>query len=268
MTGWLTDRRALIVGAGSGIGRAVVDAFLAEGARVAVLERDQQKCSALSARHPEVPVTCGDASFRPANDAAVAAAVAAFGGLDVLVNCVGVFDFYRSIEELDVDVLDDAFDEIFRINVRSHLHSVKAALPALRQSERPVIVLTESTSGYYPGRGGVLYVASKFAVRGLVTALSHDLAPQIRVNGVAPGGTLGTDLRGLDSLGTADRSISASPNRAEELSARVPLQVALSTEDHAHSYVFLASHRARGITGDVIHPDGGISVAVAPPKRS
>lgn len=148
MTGWLTGRRALVVGAGSGIGRAVVDAFLDEGARVAVLERDEEKCSALSAQHPDVPVVCGDASLRAANDAAVDAAVEAFGGLDVLVNCVGVFDFYRSIEEIDVDVLDEAFDEIFRVNVRSYLHSVKAALPALRESERPAIVLTESTSGY------------------------------------------------------------------------------------------------------------------------
>jgi phthalate 3,4-cis-dihydrodiol dehydrogenase len=268
VTGWLTDRRALIVGGGSGIGRAVVEVFVAEGARVAVLERDQQKCSAVSAEHPDVAVTCGDASTRVANDDAVAAAVAAFGGLDVLVNCVGVFDFYRSITDLDADVIDDAFDEIFRINVKSHLHSVKAALPALRQSASPVILLTESTSGYYPGRGGVLYVASKFAVRGLVTALSHDLAPHIRVNGVAPGGTLGTDLRGLASLGTADRSIASAPGRAEELAGRVPLQVALSADDHAWSYVFLASHRARGITGDVIHPDGGMGVAGAPRKRS
>jgi phthalate 3,4-cis-dihydrodiol dehydrogenase len=268
VTGWLSGRRALVVGAGSGIGRAVVDAFLDEGARVAVLERDQQKCSALSAQHPDVPVVCGDGSFRAANDEAVAAAVEAFDGLDVLVNCVGVFDFYRSIEELDVDVLDEAFDGIFRVNVRSHLHSVKAALPALRESARPVIVLTESTSGYYAGRGGVLYVASKFAVRGLVTALSHDLAPQIRVNGVAPGATLGTDLRGLAGLGMADRSIGETPGRAEEMCARVPLQVALSAQDHAWSYVFLASHRARGITGDVIHPDGGMSVAAAPRKRS
>ncbi|MCW2686565.1 MAG: short-chain dehydrogenase/reductase [Mycobacterium sp.] len=268
MTGWLDDRRALVVGAGSGIGRAVLCAFLGEGARVAVLERDEQKCSALTAEHPGLPVTCGDASTRAANDQAVGAAVAAFGGLDILVNCVGVFDFYRSIEDLDPDVLDDAFDEIFGVNVKTHLHSVRAALPALRESAHPVILLTESTSAYYAGRGGVLYVASKFAVRGLVSALSHDLAPQIRVNGVAPGGTLGTDLRGLASLGTADRSIADAPGRAEELSARVPLQVALSAQDHAWSYVFLASHRARGITGDVIHPDGGMSVAVAPRKRS
>jgi NAD(P)-dependent dehydrogenase (short-subunit alcohol dehydrogenase family) len=264
---WLAGRRALVVGAGSGIGRAVVDAFRAEGAEVAVLERDPGKSAALAAAHPEVPVTVGDATTRAANEEAVAAAVTAFGGLDVLVSCVGIFDYYRSIEELDADLLDTAFDEMFHPNVKSLLHSVKAALPKLKRSGRGAIVLTESTSAYYAGRGGVLYLASKFAVRGLVTALAHDLAPEIRVNGVAPGGTLNTDLRGLPSLGLGERSLGATPDRAAELAARVPLQVALSGEDHAWSYVFLASDRARGITGTTVHPDGGMGVS-APRKRS
>ncbi|HEX3790324.1 MAG TPA: 3-(cis-5,6-dihydroxycyclohexa-1,3-dien-1-yl)propanoate dehydrogenase, partial [Pseudonocardiaceae bacterium] len=231
----------------------------AEGAQVAVLERDEAKCAALGAAIPGLPVVVGDATTRTANDEAVAATVAAFGGLDVLVNCVGVFDFYRGIGELDADLIDAAFDEMFHANVKSHLHSVKAALPALRES-RGSVILTESTSAYYPGRGGVLYVPSKFAVRGLVTALAHELAPDIRVNGVAPGGTLNTDLRGLDSLGLGERRLGDAPDRAAELAARVPLGVALSGTDHAWSYVFLASERARGITGDVVHPDGGIAV--------
>ena len=267
MSSWLDGRRALVVGAGSGIGRAVVDAFLGEGARVAVLERDPQKGAALAEEHPEVPVTVGDATTRAANEQAVAAAVDALGGLDVLVSCVGIFDYYRSIEDLDAELIDTAFDEMFHPNVKSLLHSVKAALPELRRSGSGSIVLTESTSAYYAGRGGVLYLASKFAVRGLVTALAHDLAPEVRVNGVAPGGTLGTDLRGLPSLGLAGRSLGATADRAEELAARVPLQVALSGQDHAWSYVFLASERARGITGTTVHPDGGMGVA-APRKRS
>ncbi|SDY69109.1 phthalate 3,4-dihydrodiol dehydrogenase [Modestobacter sp. DSM 44400] len=266
--GWLEGRRALVVGAGSGIGRAVVDAFLAEGARVAVLERDPDKSRALADELPEVPVTVGDATTRAANDEAVGSAVSTFGGLDVLVNCVGVFDFYRSVVDLDADVLDTAFNEMFRTNVLSHLQSVKSALPHLRKSGHGVVLLTESTSSYYPGRGGVLYLSSKFAVRGLVTGLAHDLAPEVRVNGVAPGGTLGTDLRGLPSLGTAERSLGDTPGRAEELASRIPLQVALSGEDHAWSYVFLASDRARGITGGVVHPDGGVGVSAAPKKRS
>ncbi|MFD1237372.1 3-(cis-5,6-dihydroxycyclohexa-1,3-dien-1-yl)propanoate dehydrogenase [Pseudonocardia benzenivorans] len=257
MSDWLPGRRALVVGAGSGIGRAVVDAFRAEGAQVAVLERDGAKCEKLAAEIPGLPVVVGDATTREANEQAVATAVEAFGGLDVLVNCVGVFDFYRGVGELDADRVDDAFDEIFRINVKSHLHSVKAALPALRES-RGTIILTESTSAYYPGRGGVLYVSTKFAVRGLVTAMAHELAPEIRVNGVAPGGTLNTDLRGIGSLGLDERRLNDTPGRAAELAGRVPLQVALSGEDHAWSYVFLASERSRGITGGVVHPDGGI----------
>lgn len=264
MSAWLDGRRALVVGAGSGIGRAVVDAFLQEGARVAVLERDADKCAALREALPEVPVTEGDATTRAANDDAVASAVAAFGGLDVLVNCVGIFDFYRGVSELGAEVIDEAFDEIFRTNVKSHLHSVRAALPALRDASSPgstsVVLLTESTSGYYPGRGGVLYVSSKFAVRGMVTALAHELAPDIRVNGVAPGGTLNTDLRGLASLDLAGKRLDDTPGRAAELAGRVPLQVALSGPDHAWSYVFLASDRACGITGDVLHPDGGMGV--------
>ncbi len=268
MTGGLEGRRALVVGAGSGIGRAVLDAYRAEGAQVAVLERDAEKAEAIRQALPEAVVTVGDATTRAANDEAVAAAVRAFGGLDILVSCVGVFDFYRSLVDLDAADLDAAFDEMFHPNVKSLLHSVKAALPALRQSEHGAIVLTESTSAYYPGRGGVLYVASKFAVRGLVTALAHDLAPEIRVNGVAPGGTLGTDLRGVASLGGAERSLADAPNRRQELASRVPLQVALSGEDHAGSYVFLASDRARGMTGETLHSDGGMGVAGAPKKRS
>ncbi len=259
MTGWLDGARALVVGGGSGIGRAVVDAFRSEGAVTAVLEKDGAKCAELADSAAGAVIVQGDATTAEANEHAVERAVGEFGGLDVLVNCVGIFDFYRGITQLDRDAIDPAFDEIFRVNVKSHLHSVRAALPELRRS-RGSVVLTESTSAYYPGRGGVLYVGTKFAVRGLVTALAHELAPDVRVNGVAPGGTLSTDLRGLASLGAAEHRLSDNPGRADELAARTPLQVALSGADHAWSFVFLASRRARGITGTVIHSDGGIGI--------
>lgn len=260
MTGWLDGKRALVVGAGSGIGRAVVDAFLAEGAKVAVLERDPDKCDALRQQRPDVPVVNGDAISREANDRAVAAAVEEFGGLDTLVNCVGVFDFYKGILDIEDDDLEVAFEEMFRTNVLSHLRSIKAAVPALHAETVSSIVLAESASSFYPGRGGVLYVASKFAVRGLVAALARELAPRIRVNGVAPGGTLNTDLRGLKSLGLADIRLDDNPGRERELAARTPLNVALSGQDHAWSFVFFASDRSRGITGDSAHPDGGFGL--------
>jgi NAD(P)-dependent dehydrogenase (short-subunit alcohol dehydrogenase family) len=260
MTEWLHGKRALIVGAGSGIGRAVVDAFLAEDARITVLERDRGKCDRLRDDLPGVPVVEGDAITREANERAVKVAVDAYGGLDTLVNCVGIFDFYRGVGDIEADDLSPAFDEMFRTNVLSHLHSVKAAVPALRVGTGASIVLTESTSSFYPARGGVLYVASKFAVRGLVAALAHELAPQVRVNGVAPGGTLNTDLRGLASLGLDDVRLDDTPNRARDMAARTPLNVALTGADHAWSFVFLASDRSRGITGETVHPDGGFGL--------
>jgi NAD(P)-dependent dehydrogenase (short-subunit alcohol dehydrogenase family) len=260
MTDWLHGKRALIVGGGSGIGRAVADAFLAEDARITVLELDRRKCDMLREQLPGVPVVEGDAVTRQANEQAVNVAVNTYGGLDILVNCVGVFDFYKGITDINADDLSGAFDEMFRINVLSHLQSVKAAVPWLRAGTGSSIVLTESTSSFYPGRGGVLYVSSKFAVRGLVAALAHELAPGIRVNGVAPGGTLNTDLRGLSSLGLDGVRLNDTPDRARDLAARTPLNVAMSAEDHAWSFVFLASDRSHGITGESIHPDGGFRI--------
>ena len=256
--GWLDGSRALVVGGGSGIGRAVLGAFAAEGARVAALESDLAKCQALAADLPGCVTAQGDATSLADTEAAVTAACRAYGGLDVLVNCVGIFDFYRGLADLG-DELDEAFDEMFLTNVKSQLISVKAALAELRRS-RGSVVLTVSTSGFYPGRGGVLYVASKFAVRGCVVALAHELAPDVRVNGVAPGGTMGTGLTGPASMGLAGQRLGAAPGREEELKARTPLRVALTGDDHAGSYVYLASGRARGVTGTVLHSDGGIGV--------
>lgn len=255
----LDGRRALVLGAGSGIGRAVLDRYLEEGARVAALELSQDKCDRLAAEHPEVPVVQGDATSLAEARAAVDQAVDVFGGLDVLVNCVGLFDFYTGIRMIDDEVFDAAFEEAFRVNVRSQLASVKAAVPALTES-RGTVILTTSTSAFYPGRGGILYVASKFAVRGAVIALAHDLAPDITVNSVAPGGTLDTDLRGLTALGLGGRSLGKAANRVDDLKANNPLEVALTTRDHAGSYVFLASADARGMTGCFLHPDGGMGV--------
>lgn len=257
----LEGKRALIVGAGSGIGHAVLERFLEEGAQLAVLELSHDKSDQLRASHPEIVVVEGDATSLEQDKQAVNRAVESFGGLDVLVNCVGLFDYYTGIRAIEDEVFDAAFDEAFRTNVRSQLASVKAAVPALTES-RGTIILTSSTSSFYPGRGGILYLASKFAVRGTVIALAHELAPEITVNSVAPGGTLDTDLRGLPALGLNERSLGATANRSMELKSNNPLEVALTSRDHAGSYVFLASDSARGMTGRFLHPDGGMGIKV------
>ncbi len=258
--GWLDGKVALVVGGGSGIGRAVVEAFVAEGARVGVLEQDPDRAGRLEGYGERVCPVVGDATRWEDNVRAVAATVTAFGGLDVLATFVGVFDFYTRLEEIPPERLLPACEEVFRTNVASYLLSTKAALPQLFRRPGSSVVFTVSTSGFYPGRGGVLYVASKFAVRGLVVQLAHELAPRVRVNGVAPGGTLGTSLRGVAALGLSGRSLADLPGREEELQRRTPLRVALRPEDHAAAYVYLASDRARGVTGTILHSDGGVGV--------
>src|SRR5262249_8400279 len=232
---WLDGKRALVAGAGSGIGRAVVDAFAAEGARVGALERDDAKAVQLAAGLPDCVITRGDATVMADARAAVRAVPSSFGGLDVLVNCVGIFDFYRGLTDLADDQLDAAFDEMFAVNVKSQLVTVRAAMPELRRAGGSV-VLTVSTSGFYPGRGGVLYVASKLAVPGGVISRAPELARAVGVNGVAPGGTLGTELTGRASLGLDGQVLDAVAGREEDLRRRTPLRVALDGEDHAGSY--------------------------------
>jgi NAD(P)-dependent dehydrogenase (short-subunit alcohol dehydrogenase family) len=255
----LEGKRALVVGAGSGIGRAVLEAYLREGARVAALELNAGKCAALESELPGCMVVQGNATSLASAQQAVDQAVRTFGGLDILVSCVGLFDYYAGLRAIPDDVFDQAFDEAFTVNVKGQLASVKAAVPALART-RGSIILTTSTSAFYPGRGGILYLASKFALRGAVIALAHELAPEIRVNSVAPGGTLDTDLRGLRSLGMSERSLGQVADRAADLRAANPLHVALTSADHAGSYVFLACDAARGMTGTFLHSDGGIGV--------
>jgi len=255
--GRLGGRRCLVVGAGSGIGRAVARAFVAEGAAVGAMEIDPAKGAALEA--DGITVSVGDAAAVDDTRRAAERAVAELGGLDVLVNCVGVFDFRRGLGDLSADELDAGFDEAFRVNVKSHLLSVHASLPALREA-RGTVILTLSSSAFRPEGGGILYVASKFALRGAVVSLARELAPDVRVNGVAPGGTAGTDLRGLRSLGQQDRALGAGPDREADLRARSALEVVLGPDDIAASFVFLASDGAKGMTGRFLHPDGGAAV--------
>jgi 2,3-dihydroxy-2,3-dihydrophenylpropionate dehydrogenase len=258
--GWLDGKVALVTGGGSGIGRGVVDAYVREGARVGVLEISPEKAEDLRRAHGDkVVVTVGDATLLEDNERAVADTVKAFGKLDVLVCVVGVFDYFVDILNLPKEKLSEAFDELFGVNVKSNLLAVKAALPELLKTEGNII-LTLSNAAFYPAGGGPLYVASKFAVRGLVTELAYELAPKIRVNGVAPGGTI-TKLRGLNALGQDKMSLDQVPNLDKLILSVVPLQVVPTPEDHAWAYVYLASkERIRTVTGTIIHSDGGIGV--------
>ncbi len=114
-----------------------------------------------------------------------------------------------------------------------------------------------SAPGFTSAGGGVIYTASKHAVIGIMRQLAVELGPHVRVNGVAPGGTM-TDLRSVAALQLEDRSQFAIPGARERIAAGNPLQMALEPADLAGAYVFLASRaNARGITGSIVSVDAG-----------
>jgi 2,3-dihydroxy-2,3-dihydrophenylpropionate dehydrogenase len=255
--GWLEGQVALVTGGGSGIGRAIVARFIDEGARVGVMERVASRADQLRAEFGDRIVgIAGDVAVFSDNRRAVTETVDAFGRLDVFVGNAGIFDVYAEIADMAEDQLSQAYDELFAVNVKGLLWGVKAALPELRKSKGSM-VFTASVAGLNSGGGGALYTASKHAVVGLVRELAVELAPDIRINGVAPGGTM-TDLRGLQSLGNDDRSQFAAPGMAERLQAGNPLRVTLEPDDLAGAYVFLASRNCgRGVTGSIVTVDAG-----------
>jgi 2,3-dihydroxy-2,3-dihydrophenylpropionate dehydrogenase len=256
----LENQVALVTGGGSGIGLGVVKALIGAGARVGVLELAAAKVQSLnSAFGDRVAAVQGDVTSLADNKRAVAATVKAFGKLDVLICVAGVWDYFAGIVDFPEERITAAFDELFAVNVKANLLSVKAALPSLLLSEGNII-LTVSNAGFYPAGGGPLYTSSKFAVRGLVMQLAYELAPKIRVNGVAPGGT-STQLRGLAALDQASAKLEDTPGLEHHLRNTCALHVVPTPEDHAWSYLFLASREnTRTVTGTIIHSDGGLGV--------
>lgn len=243
-----TMSTALVTGGGSGIGRAVALAYRADGARVTVLDR----AAPPGGLPDDVTVVTGDVTDLAAMRHAVRVASGDDGRLDLLTACAGVFDYYARVTELDPEELHRSFREIYEVNVFGALLAVREAAPALRRA-RGAVTLTLSTAAYQRGGGGALYASSKAALRGLVTHLAAELAPEVRVNGVAPGGTGGTRLGGLAALGQ-NQTADTVTGRDERIRANTLLGVLPMPEDHAHAYRYLA--HARAVTGTVIRSDG------------
>ena len=255
----LTNQVALVTGGGSGLGHAIVTRFLEEGARVGVLEISSAKADALAEEFgDDIVVTMGDATSYQDNETAVEKVAARFGTLDCFVANAGLWDFDTGLDALPADAISSAFDQLFSVNVKAGLLGAKAAYPHLRAS-RGAMIFTLSNAALYPGGGGPLYTASKHALVGVVRQLAYELAPEVRVNGVAPSG-MGTDLRGPSALGQSDMTYS-SQDADRDMKSWSPLGVAPQPEDYTGHYVLLASRRdAAVVTGSIHVCDGGGAV--------
>lgn len=255
----LAGQVALVTGGGSGLGLAIVRRFVAEGARVGVLERDAARVARLNADYPDTVVAVtGDVRTDADNVRAVEATLARFGRLDCFIGNAAIWDHGASLVGCSGEDLDRGFDELFAINVKGYLLGARASAQALIATGGSII-FTLSNAAFYPGGGGPLYTASKHAGVGLVRQLGYELAPRVRVNAVAPSG-MASDLRGAAALGQQDRRImdSRSP---DAIRAILPLQVFPDPDDFVGPYVMLASRADnRTLTGVIINADCGLGI--------
>lgn len=258
--GWLVGTVVLITGGGSGLGRALVRRFIDEGAKVGVLEANKDRAEDLARDFgASVEVTVGSVASYGSNQEAVERTVAKFGKLDTFIANAGIFDFFLPLAKYDGEQLAAAFDELMAVNVKGALLGARAALPELLRT-RGNIIVTISNAGFYPGGGGPLYTASKHALVGVVKQLAHELAPKIRVNGVAPGG-MKTSLSGLSATGTSGQSLAQMETLDDMLKSITPLEISPKPEQYCGPYVLLASStNSAATTGAIINTDGGLGV--------
>lgn len=265
MSGWLNGYAALITGGGSGVGRAVAERFVSEGASVTIVGRDLDQLGAVvaaSADPSRMHAVQADVRSSDQLHGAVEQTVRRFGKLDTLVANAGIWDYQRQLTRMTGQQLGDTFDELFAINVKGYLLAAEAAWRELVKT-RGSIVMTLSNASFYVNGGGPIYTASKHACLGLMRELAYELAPKIRVNGVACG-AMNTKLRGPESLNLQDRTLAMSfaKKTADTPPPPIPLHdSSTDPKDFTGSYVLLASREQSGpITGQAISVDGGIGV--------
>jgi 2,3-dihydroxy-2,3-dihydrophenylpropionate dehydrogenase len=245
-------RAAVVTGGSSGIGRAVVDDLTVHGYRVVVLDRQR----------PAVPfpdgvvLAHGDVCAVEDNQYAVDTAVTRYGRLDVFIGNAGVHDAGVGLRDLPGPDLAGLARRVFDVDVIGYLLGAKAAVDPLTESGGSMVFTLSDASFLVRGNGaGVAYAAAKHAALGLVRHLAADLAPRVRVNAVAPGGVV-TGLRTADGHAVFDRP--------DEITRGIqkfnPLGIVLTPAELAPLYRFLASTAAKGMTGEVLRPDGGLIV--------
>ncbi len=229
-----TGKTIVVTGGASGIGKSVVEALIASGAQVIVLDRREMKSG------PWDSFTC---DIR--DDASVSAVFAQIGNdhesLDGLVQCAGVTD-----DSVFWKLTEDAWDRVLDVNLKGAFLVMKYAMPLLRGAKDGAVVNLSSINGMRGKRGQANYAASKAGLIGLSKSAAKEAGHfGIRVNVVAPGLVLTPMIKELPDEVKRKSIEESALNRASE------------PEDVAHVVLFLLSQSARQITGEVIQVDGG-----------
>ena len=254
----LKNRKAVISGANRGIGRTIALAFAAEGMHVALLGRNEEACKELAReistqQHGAKAVAVRVDLEQPDTiDGALEKAVAALGGIDILVNCAG--GAYRGRL---AEIPDEMWERYFKVKPLGLIRMTRAAFPHLKKSDQARVINISGTRGREPEAHSMMSGPINFGTLSVTKALANELgAFGITVNAICPGSTR---TRRWDEL----VSITARERKTDEKEAEthllreVPLGKVIEPEDIADLAVFLASARSRVISGTAINVDGG-----------
>ncbi|HEY3715265.1 MAG TPA: SDR family oxidoreductase [Jatrophihabitantaceae bacterium] len=242
---------ALVTGASRGIGLAVAQRLVAEGARVCITARKPEGLAAAveGLGGEALAVSVAGRGDDPEHQAeAVRTAVETFGRLDAVINNTGINPAYGPLTELD----DGAARKIMDVNVLAALRWIREARAAGLGVDTPgAVVNIASIAGLHPSPGIAYYGVSKAALIGLTTQLAAELAPNVRVNAVAP------------AVVKTRFAAALYEGHEAEAAARYPLGRLGEPEDVAGAVAFLASPDAAWITGQTLVIDGGVTLAPA-----
>ncbi len=242
----LSGRSAVITGAASGIGHGIAMVLAGEGARVAIadidLARAQAAADGLSGEGHDAIALRVDVTDRASTDAMAAAALEAFGRIDILAANAGIYPM-DPLSAID----DPGWDRVMDTNVKGALHAIQACLPSMLESRYGRIVLTSSITGPITGQPGFAhYGASKAAMLGMMRSAAVEVAARgVTINAVLPGNV---QTAGIDELG---------PEHKRRMVASIPMRDLAAPADVGWAVRFLASSEARYITGQTLVIDGG-----------
>lgn len=248
----LPGKVALITGAGSGIGRTSALLFAREGARVLAVDlrgdAAEETAAQVAAAGGEARAFAADVTQPDQMEAAVAAAVAAWGRVDIFYANAGLPMSFTPIEEVSLEL----FDRLFAVNVRGAFLGVKSVVPQMKKQRGGVILFTASTAATRPRPGLSPYNATKGAILTLTRSLAAELAPHgIRVNCISP---VATDTPMLkEFMGP----VSDEAEGRRRFIQTIPLGRLNTPEDIARAALYLASDAAAMVTGLDLLVDGG-----------